>query len=246
MKLISALLAALAVGDTFAAVATTLATQTASPVTSVPGTTSPVSSPVSTPGTQVSETIVPPSEPSYPPATGTPGPVDQQIDSVVSELRSNVVNINARYNATCANSCNAGHIQAWGDEHAKVADVALTKLRAIPVGYVYWWYPRLVWNLGWIWIEIYYTLYFIWFRAGLVWELIYFNRYLWNFYVSWRALFWYFGRFAASGHTGTDGFTATTGDGDGFGGVGGEFSGGGRCSTSCLGPGYKELRTKQP
>ncbi|KAK6516147.1 hypothetical protein TWF506_006059 [Arthrobotrys conoides] len=210
MKLISALLAALAVGDAFAAVATTLATQTVSPVTSIPGTTSPVST-----RTQVSETIVPPSEPSYPPATGTPGPVDQQIDSVVSELRSNVVSINARYNATCASSCNAGHIQAWGDEHAKVADVALTKLRAIPVGYVYWWYPRLVWNLGWIWIEIYYTLYFIWFRAGLT----------------------------ASGHTGTDGSTVTTGDGDGFGGVGGEFSGGGKYRTSCLGPGHKELQT---
>ncbi|RVD80182.1 uncharacterized protein DFL_008087 [Arthrobotrys flagrans] len=195
MKLNNALLAVLAAGNAFAAVATTLATVTASPATSVPSTTSPVSSPVSTTGTPTSETIEPPTEPSYPPATGTPGPIDQQIDSVVSELRANVVGINARYNATCASSCNAGHIQAWGDEHAKVADVALAKLRAIPVGYVYWWYPRLVWNLGWIWIEIYYTLYFIWFRAGLIWELIYFNRYLWNFYVSWRALFWYFGRF---------------------------------------------------
>lgn len=32
----------------------------------------------------------------------------------------------------------------------------------------------------------------------------------------------------AFGHTGTDGSTATTGDGDGFGGPGGEFSGGGK------------------
>ncbi|KAK6357696.1 hypothetical protein TWF718_002004 [Orbilia javanica] len=188
MKLIRALLAALAAGNALAAVATTLATETSVTRTSA------VSSAATTSASST-ETIVPPTEPSYPPATGTPGPVDQQIDAVVSELRTNVVSINAKYNATCASSCNAGHIQAWGDEHAKVADVALVKLRAIPVGYVYWWYPRLVWNLGWIWIEIYYTLYFIWFRAGLIWELIYFNRYLWNFYISWRALFWYFGRF---------------------------------------------------
>jgi len=32
----------------------------------------------------------------------------------------------------------------------------------------------------------------------------------------------------ASGHIGTDGSTATTGDGAGFGGPGGEFSGGGK------------------
>ncbi|KAK6362650.1 hypothetical protein TWF730_000105 [Orbilia blumenaviensis] len=185
MNLTRALLAAFAASNIVAAASTTLAT-----VTSAPGSSSLVST-----GTPTSETITPPSEPSYPPATGTPGSIDQQIDSIVAELKSNVISINARYNATCASSCNSGHIRAWGNEHASVADVALTKLRAIPVGYVYWWYPRLVWNLGWIWVEIYYTLYFIWFRAGLVWELIYFNTYLWNFYVSWRALFWYFGRF---------------------------------------------------
>ncbi|KAJ6258018.1 hypothetical protein Dda_6930 [Drechslerella dactyloides] len=114
------------------------------------------------------DTIVPPSEPSYiPQPTGIRGPTDQKVDAAVAELRSSVISINAKYNATCTNSCNAAHIQAWGDEHAQAANAAIARLRVIPVGYLYWWYPRLVWNLGWIWIEIYYTLRFIWSRAGL-------------------------------------------------------------------------------
>ncbi|KAF3940827.1 hypothetical protein ABW19_dt0203745 [Dactylella cylindrospora] len=204
MKLTNALLAALAARNALAAVASSVATETIRTVTvgtvysstKTSATASPSyssASPTVTPSP--TDTIVPPTEPSYPPATGTPGPVDQQVDAVVAELRQNVININARYNATCQQSCGASHIQAWGDEHAKAADIAVAKFKVLPAGYLYWWYPRLVWNLGWIWIEIYYTLWFIWGRAGLIWEIIYFNRYLWNFYISWRALFWYFGRF---------------------------------------------------
>ncbi|EPS36443.1 hypothetical protein H072_10018 [Dactylellina haptotyla CBS 200.50] len=204
MKFTRALLAATAAGTALAAVAPTLVTETVrvstvptvSPSSAVPSssaTSSPKPSSSATPTT--TDTIVPPSEPSYPPATGTPGATDKQVDAVISELKSNIVAINAKYNATCANSCNASHIQAWGDEHAKAADLAVAKFKVLPPGYLYWWYPSLVWNLGWIWIEIYYSLWFIWGRAGLIWEIIYFNRYLWNFYVSWRALFWYFGRF---------------------------------------------------
>ncbi|EWC44379.1 hypothetical protein DRE_01205 [Drechslerella stenobrocha 248] len=200
MKFTYALLVAAATGGaSAAAISATTATVVTDrnapstvPVSSPP----PVSTYTISPSLSASPTTVEtPNEPSYPPATGTPGPIDQQIDAVVEQLRSDVLVINAKYNQTCSRSCGASHIQAWGDEHAKAADVAVARLQRLPASYVYWWYPRLVWNLGWIWIEIYYSLWFIWGRAGLLWEIIYFNRYLWNFYISWRSLFWYFGRF---------------------------------------------------
>ncbi|KAF3924504.1 hypothetical protein ABW21_db0200703 [Orbilia brochopaga] len=203
MKLTLAVLAALSASGAYTAAvssantATTIRTSgggtpTVSPSTAVP-TASASPSLSATPSS--TETIIPPSEPSYPPATGTPSPTDNQVDAVIQQLKNDVVAINAKYNATCARSCNASHIQAWGNEHARAADAAVASFKLLPANYIYWWYPRLVWNLGWIWIEIYYTLWFIWGRAGLIWDILYFNQYLWSFYISWRYLFFYFGRF---------------------------------------------------
>ncbi|KAJ6260049.1 hypothetical protein Dda_5695 [Drechslerella dactyloides] len=176
----------------------TSATRTVAPSTIAPSPSPSISTIPQSPSSATltfTETIIPPSEPSYPPATGTPNPTDSQVDTIIQQLRSDVIAINAKYNATCASSCNAGHIQAWGNEQAKAADAAAARFKLLPASYIYWWYPRLVWNLGWIWIEIYYTLWFIWGRAGLIWDIFYFNQYLWSFYVSWRYLFFYFGRF---------------------------------------------------
>jgi len=111
----------------------------------------------------------------------------------VNTLKNNILSINAKYNQTCEQSCTSNDIIAFSNEHANAVNIAIEAFRVLPGGYIYWWYPQLVWNIGFIWIDIYYTLWFIWGRAGLVWEVIYFNEYLYNFYYAWRGLFWYFG-----------------------------------------------------
>ncbi|KAK6532077.1 hypothetical protein TWF694_003239 [Orbilia ellipsospora] len=195
MKFTTALLAAVAASTASSAIISTATALTVSPTVSPTPNTSIVRSTASAVQTTTAPSTIAPTDPSYPPPTGSPGPYDTQVDAVVSALKSNVLQINAKYNATCAKGCNATHIQAWGDEHAAAVNAVIVKIQAFPVGYVYWWYPQLVWNLGWIWIEIYYSLWYIWGRAGLIWEVVYFNLYLYNFYYSWRNLFWYFGRF---------------------------------------------------
>ncbi|KAF3911101.1 hypothetical protein AA313_de0206031 [Arthrobotrys entomopaga] len=144
MKISSVLLAAAAASTVSSAIISTAVpfstAATVAPTVSPTGDTSPTRSVSTVPSTTVPSG---PSEPSYPPATGTPGPIDVQVDAAISAFKNNVLQINAKYNATCAKGCTASHIQAWGDEHAAAVNAIIVRFQGFPVGYVYWWYPQL-------------------------------------------------------------------------------------------------------